>query len=550
MQPATRSFLGAIIAAGAVLAAAATNAETWTLDLKQRESKNPQAYGTDSYLYWATSGQRFFVQMAPPGSRIRFPENEQHSAAFKRTVTKEPKYESDRPFRGVVKLGSHEYAFALDAAPPKAKAKDEKPKEKGKEEAKKDAEKPVKDSAAKPDKKRDKKATPPKTAATAYNRLYFDFNHNGDLTDDKVVEAKTAQRGYAMSASQSYAQIQFPLVEVTIDAGGTPLRYAFFLSGYVMSSADFGYASLTLNTAVLRQGDITLEGKKHHVVLIDFNSNGRFDDETTIRPNVSGPNGQVYPEQGDMLLIDPPKRSVGYDSPYDVTQSAYRYYVSKLIHLDGRFYDLKISPAGDKLTLTPSSTPLGSVTNPNVRFAAVIYGDQGLLKISGSEGQPVAVPEGQWRLLSYTINATETPQPSKPAEQAKKGGKKTAKDGGATNELASALVALMGGGPTAVVRPRYTLVAAQATGGYKAVEVRQGKTVEMPFGPPYKPVVKAYPSMNQKGEKVAALQMSLVGSAGEQCTNLMVDSGRPSKPHFTITDPQGKVVEQGDFEYG
>ena len=23
-----------------------------------------------------------------------------------------------------------------------------------------------------------------------YDRLYFDFNHNGDLTDDKVIEAK------------------------------------------------------------------------------------------------------------------------------------------------------------------------------------------------------------------------------------------------------------------------------------------------------------------------------------------------------------------------
>ena len=31
--------------------------------------------------------------------------------------------------------------------------------------------------------------TPP--SATAFNRLYFDLNHNGDLTDDKVIEAET-----------------------------------------------------------------------------------------------------------------------------------------------------------------------------------------------------------------------------------------------------------------------------------------------------------------------------------------------------------------------
>ena len=92
----------------------------------------------------------------------------------------------------------------------------------------------------------------------------------------------------------SYAQFQFPRVDVTIDADGTPMKYAFFLSGYVMSTADFGYASVSINAAVLREGDITLEGKKHHVVLIDFNSNGRFDDETTVNNDASGPNGQLY----------------------------------------------------------------------------------------------------------------------------------------------------------------------------------------------------------------------------------------------------------------
>jgi hypothetical protein len=173
-----------------------------------------------------------------------------------------------------------------------------------------------------------------------------------------------------------------------------------------------------------------------------------------------------------------------------------------------------------------------------------------MLKISGNKGQAVAVPEGKWRLLSYTINRSETPEASKPAEKPAKKGEKAAKDSGATSELASALVVLLGGGTPAAVRPRFTFVAATATRAYKPVEVRQGQTVEMPFGPPYKPVVTAFPSMDQKGNQVALLQMSLVGSTGEQCTNLMVDSGRAPKPSFTITDPQGKVVQQGDFEYG
>jgi hypothetical protein len=30
----------------------------------------------------------------------------------------------------------------------------------------------------------------------------------------------------------------------------------------------------------------------------------------------------------------------------------------------------------------------------------------------------------------------------------------------------------------------------------------------------------------------------------------MVDAGRPAKPAFTITDPKGRVVQEGNFEYG
>ncbi len=46
------------------------------------------------------------------------------------------------------------------------------------------------------------------------------------------------------------------------------------------------------------------------------------------------------------------------------------------------------------------------------------------------------------------------------------------------------------------------------------------------------------------------LAMELVGAGGEKCTNMLVKGGRPGKPEFTITDPKGKVVQQGSFEYG
>ena len=79
---------------------------------QQRESK------TQSYDQPPTCTgrppQSFFIQMMPAGkAAFAFRERAQ-TAAFKRIVKKEPKYSRDHPFRGVAKLGSQEYAFALE----------------------------------------------------------------------------------------------------------------------------------------------------------------------------------------------------------------------------------------------------------------------------------------------------------------------------------------------------------------------------------------------------------------------------------------------------
>jgi hypothetical protein len=87
---------------------------------------------------------------------------------------------------------------------------------------------------------------------------------------------------------------------------------------------------------------------------------------------------------------------------------------------------------------------------------------------------------------------------------------------------------------------------ARGTTECKPVKVVKGETVEFPFGPPYRPVVKASPM----GRQQLSLEMSLVGSAGEICSNMIVNNNRPSASKFTITDQKGEVVQQGTFEYG
>ncbi len=564
------SLVGAVVAAGVLATGRLAPGETWSLKLKRLESPgHPGVFvGASDYLLRATYPQHFFVPIAQPSgksARIVFPENSEQTAAFKRIVKKEPKYACDHPFRGVAKLGGREYAFALDYVPPKEeaeKAKAEAQREKAKtHETKKKAKATKGGSAlgalssklAQATASLEQASAAPK--ATPYNRLYFDFNHNGDLTDDKVIEAEPARKLNMMVVGQSYVQFQFPRIDVTLDVEGTPVQYAFFLQGMAVAMRGYGYASVSINAAAYREGDITLQGKKRHVVLLDFNSNGRFDDEIKISKNIHGPNGQLYPEQGDRLLIDSETQNAFAGSPYDLTSGSGRLSVARLVSIDDKLYDMKVTPAGDKLTLTPSTVPLGKVTNPHGKFQAVIYSDGGFLQIHGEKGSAVPVPEGQWKLLNYTLDMTGATEPSKPEAKKPAAKKKAAGGKSLIGALAATAEKLLAGSVAPGARYRKSIVSAQATVGYKPVKVSKGQTVELPFGPPYKPEVTAYPMgmqmVNQKQHiEQMRLQLSLIGSAGEICTNMTVYGVRPSKPKFTITDPKGEVVQQGNFEYG
>ena len=77
------------------------------------------------------------------------------------------------------------------------------------------------------------------------------------------------------------------------------------MSLYSSTGGDFKYASVSFMSAAYREGHITVAGKKRHVYLLDYNCNGRFNDEIAVQKNVQGAGGQLYFSHGDLLLIDP-----------------------------------------------------------------------------------------------------------------------------------------------------------------------------------------------------------------------------------------------------
>ena len=317
--------------------AAAEGPATCTLELK-RLGTSKGAAGSEALLRLCTP-QAFFMDVGGHGRS-----SGQESDAFRQVVKKEPRsYVAARPFRGVARLGGREYGFVLDASSP---------------------------------------------AVPGYDRLYFDLNGNGDLTDDRVIAGM-------ISGTRQVNTAAFPRVDLPIEVDGGQQDYAFFFK--VLCSSVGGYASASLTPGVYREGKMLLGGKKCHVVLLDSNSNGRFSDESRV-PSMTGV-PQIIP--GDTLLFSG-ERSGRTSRGGGALEG--RCCVAKEICVDGRFYECQIPPLGDKLTLKPSATALGYVTNPNPGFNAVIYSEAGtVLTINGGKSK-IALPEGSWRLVSYTMD--------------------------------------------------------------------------------------------------------------------------------------------------
>ncbi|NLS92825.1 MAG: hypothetical protein GXX96_11780 [Planctomycetaceae bacterium] len=539
----SRYLVGAAAVAGLLVLAAPAGAETGTLEMKRVDVPADAQPSDTVRLALSTSSQYFFQQLGGPEGMVVGPSGEA-KPKFSDVVKKEPKYVAETPFRGVAALGSQHYGFALDAALPE-KAKEEPAKESGQEKTKAEEKGAEKKEAV--EKKEEggvlsvlSKAFAPsapkaelKADVVSFARLYFDLNHNGDLTDDEVIEA-TSSRAYSGTRSQSV----FPTVGLTIEADGKKMDYAFRFRVYSNRSSNLAYANAMLNSAAYREGEITLEGKKRRIVLIDFNSNGRFDDVGGVNDEIELSDGTVYPKMGDRLYIDPQMQS-GYGNPYDPTSSKDQFQVGKLIRLDDRLYDLKIDPSGETLTLEPSSASLGYVTNPNKGFRAMIYGDQGVLEIDDNGSGRASVPEGRWKLMSYTI---EKPEEAKPEEAKPEAGEKKKEE--SILDVLSSVLSISGGRQAA---RRSSMVSARAKRDFEAVTVVGGKDVEMRFGPPY---IAEVAGANLHKGMTTSLEMSLVGIGGEVCTNLIVNGSRPSAPEFTITTKDGEEVAAGKFQYG
>jgi len=347
-----------------------------------------------------------------------------------------------------------------------------------------------------------------------YSRLYLDFNHNGDLTDEEPLDAVAfPERGGSACI--------FPELSLQLRAAGEKYESAFTL---VTLTNVHQYAidvNCSLKCTGYREGEIVLEGKHRRVVLVDSNANGRYDDQASLYP-IEITDGRLIVHPGDMFYIDPhPKASnlLGPDGGND------QFFVSNLIHFEETIYDVVISPSGKQLSLTPSDSPTGFAENPNTPYALYLWGDKGMFTVTSDALGRAKLPVGEWRITNYMLNRSdETNTEEAPTS---------------VDEMMDSLTMLAG-----------------SQKDPQLFVVQENETIQLAFGGPFRPVVTlkdirySYSAAFGPPEPGSiGLSMTLYGIAGDQCDTLMI-SGEKPPPEFTITTPEGEFIKSGVFEYG
>ncbi len=420
---------------------------------------------------------------------------------FAAAVQSEPSYRAEHPLRQVAQLAGQDFAFVLD--------------------------KKEEDSEL-------------------YEVLYFDRNGRGDLAHEEPIEVATDGRRVS---GESWT-LRFPPIDLELSSGGICYPYRVVIEATcsprqvttgVGQVQTIRQIRVSLAGAAHREGMALVGGVPRRFILLDQMSTGRFDRfpvrllyRIPASPGMPAEEGETL-QAVNWLLVDPEPSDV-YASQ-EVTAAPGQHLLSSLLQWDGEFYDVAVTPGGERLTLTPSARPTGQLRGAGADVTAVFFGEPGAVTVEGGPDRPMVLPEGEWRLLSYTIDLTGREQREAEVPTA-------AEEGSLLPRLAQpqATVASPPNRP-----PQRTVLHAAARGG-AAVNVVAGEVVESPLGPPFRPVIQVTPDTRREG--TVNLGVVFLGAYGEWITHLLVAGTPPAHPTFQVLDPNDEVVASGQFEYG
>ena len=381
-----------------------------------------------------------------------------------------PKFVGNSPLFGVVSLGDLEFRAALDRLAPDDKA---------------------------------------------YNRLVFDLNRNGDLTDDEPLSGEVS-----FYNRQNYFSCAFPPIDLQIDVDGQTLPYCLRLrvAGSIAPDPEMApslspqiYLSALAHCVYL--GEFALDGAGYRFALADASGNGVFGDAPAVHPGSRYADGALF-AGGDVFALAPSGQPL---------RSADGVACGRHLALGHRLFEIQLDLPNGSMLLRPVESGIAFLAPSSHVLSMSLFApdSNGSLMAFSCDG-PIPAPAGNWRLLEYRM---------------------LKKDDWGDDWF------LHGRGASDVSH----------------LPLRDGQTLPLPFGDPLKAsaAVGDHSIRRTATQEIMRISMSLLGNAGERIADLRHFSGkltqhkmskraqnRPEEATFRIVKPDGELVFSGSFEYG
>lgn len=200
-----------------------------------------------------------------------------------------------------------------------------------------------------------------------YNLLYIDSNQNGRLDDETPCKAY---------ASDSYSIYLGP-AKVIFNTEDGPVTYhlIFFMQAY-------DEVVLYSNSGCWYEGTINLDGTETQCMLVDYKSNGTFNDKGAS----SG--------QSDRIRIGPPEKSE-------------LVYIGDLVKVGDSYYELEVARDGAFVKLDKAEDLQFARVRLQPEITEVVVGGEvGLFKLPCKDGL-VELPAGDYQLSEWFIERTD-----------------------------------------------------------------------------------------------------------------------------------------------
>ncbi|OHB56157.1 MAG: hypothetical protein A2Y12_12285 [Planctomycetes bacterium GWF2_42_9] len=197
-----------------------------------------------------------------------------------------------------------------------------------------------------------------------YGILYVDSNGNKSLKDETAIAAYAREQSYA----------QFGPIAVMFDSNDGPITYHFNLSFSGYQEKKYVYVS----SGCWYEGQITADGTKYQCMLIDYDSDGTFNEKS------------INQGKADRIQI---KKDGKWESAF----------VGNYITIADKLYNLKVARDGAFIKLTPAvDVNYGKFRVPSEIVELQVGGNNGSFLFRPENGL-CKIPTGQYQILKWSI---------------------------------------------------------------------------------------------------------------------------------------------------